>query len=800
MNFIWKFTINPDSTKSLSNDENQFIDELAISKDIWYEFPHYYSGDAITWYRAAIIEVEVVDIDYIKNIYWIEPNKIYKNIKSHLVFYFKKSLNKFDYSRVTKALAFLYEGKSIDYHFYPENWVTTEYSSDKVNDNLVNICTRIYFFKDQDSDYQKNFSISDYEKYIECNKIQIIDILKELYKKDNITLNNLKVWIDEKRNIHKDFWYPFEVVTKYYWSVEKAQNFFREKFEIWFEEINSFDYTKSREWTVITSWENLFINDYGYFTLDDKWNRKKITDFYVKVHSKIVWIDWKHNFIVTLVNEKEWVETKKIIRENKTSITPFSDFIQSYWPYHYSWSAQLIKELHKQISTTKQVPEVKQVIWYWHHAEYDIIIFRNWVWDMKQKLFTLKNIADDDFYYNYDNSWYWVTDKQRNPLSTILTEWVPYLNIDKVLQFDDILDYMNTLYADNSWAYLLFLAFWMMGHLLYWDKNNEFPLIFTRWTTWSGKTKYNEILQRMWGVDRAWNDFENSTMFSMTVWLSYMIKFPYFIVEYREAASQRWVKVWLLKSVFDKKSQGKWRADQSLVVYNYVAMPVLDWEEMIMDWALRTRSLQYQLLKKHKISWNFWKLLRDWYSILDNVLFTYMTKSKWEKYQDYIDEWYGIFKQMTTDDRIAKNIMSIYAWCMCFDPENKDSYITVLEEVLKFQNEDVKQNSTSMQIVKALSKFMENSYNSVFIRKNDIIISWNALEEYMSRYKIETTLKISSYKEHLQQMWFDIDFVEAWEQLVEWVIVPFSIIPKNLLTDARVYQSYKDWLKLNPKK
>lgn len=803
MNTIGRFTINPTSKRlSLTSDEDQFMDELSISKDVWYEFPHYYSDNSITGYRAAIIEVEEIDLEYIKWIYNISPNYVYSHkVKKHLIFYFKKSLNKFDYNRIKKALAFIYDWDAIDYHFYPENGVVEEFSEQEINSNLVEICTKVYFYKDQESEYQKILTISEYDKYLETNKLDIWSVISTLYDKDLLTVEDLKKGIDIKHNIHIDYWHSFELVNKYFSSVEKAKRFFHENFQIEFDDINSFDYTKSTEGTVITEWENLFLNNFWYFTLNAQWDNKKLTDFYVKVHSKIVWTNGKHHFIVTLINESEGIETKKIIWENKTSSNTFSDFIQSYWAYHYYGTAPFIKELHKQISTTKQMPEIKQVIWFWHHKAEWIIIFKNWVWDIKERLFTEKKNDDDDFYYNYDASWYWVTDKQGNPLSEILSTSVPSLNINEVVWMDETLDFMKKLYADNSWAYLIFLAFGMMWYLAYWDQTKQFPLIFTRGITGSGKSAFNELLQRVWWIEKAGTDFENSTLFTMTVTLSYLIKFPYFIAEYREAATMRLQKVGTLRSVFDKISQTKGRADQSVVKYDYVATPVLDWEEMIEDWALRTRSLQLQLLKKHKIEGNFSKILREGWGILDNILFSYLTRSDWEKYQEYLDEGYDLFKPLTTQNRIAQNVANIYAWCMCFssDAKHQEKYLEVLEEIIEFQEEDVQQNSTSMQILKVISKFMENTYTWVFVRQNDVIISWNALEDYVNRYRINTTLKINSYKEHLMTMWFDIEYTEAWEWYIEWIIIPFSKIPKNLLVHHEVYKWYKDWNALNKK-
>jgi hypothetical protein len=108
------------------------------------------------------------------------------------------------------------------------------------------------------------------------------------------------------------------------------------------------------------------------------------------------------------------------------------------------------------------------------------------------------------------------------------------------------------------------------------------------------------------------------------------------------------------------------------------------------------------------------------------------------------------------------------------------------------------QNSTSMQIIKVMGKFLENTYTTwVYVRKNDIVISRNTLEDYVSKFRVETTLKINSYKEHLISMWFEIEYVEAWDSYIEWVIIPFKIMPKHLLVHNEVYKWYKDWKILN---
>ena len=113
MNTIWRFMFNPLSKKYSSN-EMDFIEELELSKEIWYEFPHYYSDNKITWYRAAIIKCNTADIKYIEQIYKIKPNKVYShNNVRHLVFFFVNSLNKYDYNRIWRRIFFLNRGKNI---------------------------------------------------------------------------------------------------------------------------------------------------------------------------------------------------------------------------------------------------------------------------------------------------------------------------------------------------------------------------------------------------------------------------------------------------------------------------------------------------------------------------------------------------------------------------------------------------------------------------------------------------------------------------------------------------------------
>jgi hypothetical protein len=87
---------------------------------------------------------------------------------------------------------------------------------------------------------------------------------------------------------------------------------------------------------------------------------------------------------------------------------------------------------------------------------------------------------------------------------------------------------------------------------------------------------------------------------------------------------------------------------------------------------------------------------------------------------------------------------------MCFTTDYKDLYIKILNDVLELQNFDLLENSNSQQIVKAISKFLESNmcWDSVYDISSEkcVVISWNAIEDFIRLKKIDLTLKLDAYK------------------------------------------------------
>jgi hypothetical protein len=327
--------------------------------------------------------------------------------------------------------------------------------------------------------------------------------------------------------------------------------------------------------------------------------------------------------------------------------------------------------------------------------------------------------------------------------------------------------------------------------------------IFLTWNSW--KTSWNWILKTIFWLWDHSVDFWSTTLFSMTIWLSSIVKLPYFISEYREASSGREQKIWVLRSVFDKQWQTKWKADQTLNRYDFYWLPILDWEEMITDPAVRTRSIQRKFSWLGKIEWNFHDILHKWRWTLESIFNTYLKKSNWSKYDFYYTEWYWTFKKMAKENRIVENIAHIYAWCMCFCPENQEKITSVLSNCIKYQNDDHSENSSNMEIIKLLTWFLSwfNGFSNVICVLPDnswAIIKWTFVETYFYKSKMELTLKLDTYKDHLEWLWLPVKFVDTWEQMIYWIYISADKIPKEFLVNEELYllnRIYINWQKKN---
>ena len=139
----------------------------------------------------------------------------------------------------------------------------------------------------------------------------------------------------------------------------------------------------------------------------------------------------------------------------------------------------------------------------------------------------------------------------------------------------------------------------------------------------------------------------------------------------------------------------------------------------------------------------------------------------------------------------------MYASVMCYYPEVEEDIMPTLAKLLAFQAQDEKDNGTSVDIVKAISAFIQKREYPIYFMKDWFVISWESIQEYSRKYKQELSLSVSSYREHLDALGYTIDFYEVQEMglggdmLVEWAKFPFKDVDKRLLCNKDIYEQYK---------
>ena len=790
MKELWRFTVNLASDTYESNEE-QFQKELySIVGEKWYVIPHFFDWDRISSYWAIVIETDnIKDIWYIESVYWYTPTLILKDKQCetyNIVFDLDIWIPKGDYETVSDMLCFIYWGISKIWYFYKNNvnYVDTIKEWDNKFSGINFIKTLNSLLNDWDTD--KLVSKRDFENILKINQLPIKEIAKDLWRTDDL--------FDDRLNISPKYWRPYDYVLNVANSISEAKEFMNKNY--WTNFSSMSDLAKfCNKWERIIEWTDFFTDDLWYYTLV-QWEKKRLTDFFVNVHYRVKKPN-EVSYIISLTNPKTSDTSKKTVWTNTSSKSVFVEFLHKLWNFHFTWGQSFIANLHSKLSDFKDIPEIDTILWYWFQKEEGVVVFENWIFDIQQKIFTEKINKEEDFMFNYNWKWYMVIDKHGNSLSNIFTWLVPKLNWKRLIEVSGIIKFLDSLYNDYSGRLMLMLVLWNMGYWLFWDTNADnqrFPVFFVRGLSWSGKTTYTEIMQRMWWLHKAARSFQQTSNFTISIFASYLKYMPLFLSEFRDKWSDVATKWATIRSIFDATGQAKGRPDQSIVKYDYTSTVVIDWQEMFQDEAIRTRSIQLRFLSSHKIKWEFNGLLKSGVWILDNLFYTYLNLASKEIYEKHIAEWRKEFEEMkTSSSRIIDNLVMIYAWCMALDEKNKDLYLDVLRKVGKFQNDDMLENGDTKQILNTISKFLEQSnwFNDVYVSKDSVVISWNAFNDYINQKRIDMSLKIDTYKEHLSELWFHLDNAELDDRMVYWLIIPKEKIPKEFLVHPTFYQVYK---------
>ncbi len=796
MKNFWRYRINIESSVLL-DDEQLFQKELfSLNWETWYFYPHFYNEDNILKsYWAAIVSLSSIwDLNRVKEIYKIEPTVILSDKQStvyHLIFDFDIGIPKDDYRVVAESLAKIYWWTAIDAHFYHKNDLYVSIISDKTNSVNFSYAERLSMINLKsilsDDTMERKQIKSDVACIEEINTFSIKKVCKDLWKEDDL--------VDEILNISPIYWRPYNYILNQFKLPSEAKKWVNETYGM--KMVERVDLSKYR-WMgeKIVEGNDFMLDDVGYYMIKEG-QKMRQTDFFVNVHYRIQKSEKEIVFIVSLVNEVAWFQSNKVEWSNCLGRIAFAEYCQKLGNFHYIGSQTFISLIHSKISEYKDVPIITAVYWYGFHPDQWIAIFENWVFDLNEKIFTPKLDIDDNYYFNYNGRGYIVIDKQGNEINTTFKWLIPSINKENLTTTSELFDIFWKLYNDYSGMLAVIMTLWGIGYSLYAKKwtDETLPFLFVRGNTGSGKSSYMRLIQRMWWVPWEAKHFETTTPFIFSVLLSYLNYCPLFLTEYREWCKDGPSKISTLRAVYDKTGAAKWRADQTVVNYDYKGLPMIDGEEMIQDPATRTRCVQHRFLSSHKIQGDFSTISQEAYPVLDSVLYSYLMLSDWDKYRRYLKEWFEIFSKVSDrSSRIGANLRVVYAGCMAFDDSFKDEYIDVLLRAGQFQDTDVKSNSNYAQIINAISKFIQQVSDfdsSISFSNNNVVISWWPLEDYIKFRKIDLSLKTESYKDHLEENWFKIDYEDVKDRLVYGIIIPLSEVPMEFRMNPKIYEATK---------
>jgi hypothetical protein len=91
---------------------------------------------------------------------------------------------------------------------------------------------------------------------------------------------------------------------------------------------------------------------------------------------------------------------------------------------------------------------------------------------------------------------------------------------------------------------------------------------------------------------------------------------------------------------------------------------------------------------------------------------------------------------------------------MAFDKSKKDYYLAIIEKLSGELHEDLEDNGTGTQILKVIGMYLSGRWAKIYIDEptGRLIIPWVDILSFIRRQRIELTLQVESYEDHLVEM------------------------------------------------
>lgn len=776
MKYIWYIFTKDQPIVEFNQDKFE-----SAAMKLWekgYEYIQTFNHNDIIAYNTLVIEwFEQDRLDIVRGLYWVHPWQIReRDGEMHAIFRFLKPIQKKAISRIGECLAEMYNGNYQYHTFFSKSSKIVETDSDcYTNPQVVTQYFDEIFYSDS------------------------VNHAAEKYVNDNISITSIQEklpWVlllcDEHLNIAIGYWKVFKTVyTIMSFSLNATYAFFNKHFAAGFKTDDNKQYLN---WVVIKTSE-LVEHDWWLASLDDKWWYKWVTDFIIRVYYKIKKPEWDVWYIVRLTN-KYWETTDYIEWRNSANEWEMIKFVQAYGNYHCNATKAHLKAIHAAIANT----EVPVIIAY---SEYGInnykwervLILPDGIMNVESKRLFLKEQWDSYLSLGWKDAITVIGNTEH-------VDWKTMCRFNWMVehQFEEYMNLTKSIYSDLSGDMIPLMACSMAGYMAYESYIKEAPLYFVTGVSGSGKSTFVEILGWMFWVT-SFIKLSSTTVLPLKYLLSSGSRLPIFLSEYRANMDYKSQKEALIRETFDWWEIQRWQRDGRVNKYKLSAQLFIEGEDIYSSGSIRTRTIMHRTSSAGRImSIKPQEVIRDNKELLTSFLYSYITKTNKSDYDKYIDEWYKIFGNMWAEPRVVSNMQIMYAGCMAFAPHMKEYFIEKITQVLKYQIQDFEQNSVTRQFLKVMGQYTGSRFARYYTDLWYTYFNWNDIVEFCEKSRKILDNSLDSYRCQLVEFWFESwffevewndDFWSIWKVMIDAVRIRTEKLPNELLSNPKLYQTYR---------
>lgn len=779
------YTLSPDSSV-LEFNEKVFIEDLASLEWSYinaYEYHQEFDRNDIIWYSSVVLyQVNDTRIQDVLSLYQIYPSQIRSHKttwEKHYIFYTTHKMSKARMLTFAKNISTMYDCHYQLYTFYSPQCIIVEDTKKKIQDSSINLLL---------DNQQIADSINvETEEYMNLS-VKCSEIVKKLHQQD---------LVDDLLNIVPGYWPPFSYVTKVLWSIDTAYKFFNEHYKAVFK-VSYNDLSEYLQMGIpLKGWSVFEKNGWYWIEKGGKeWGLVSVTDFTIKVHYQLQRND-ELVYIVTLVSSKG-KEIKHVEWKNTVSENSMADYVLRYWPFHLSGNKVHIRIIHEMISNTK-VPTISTYSQYGLNVYkgWEIMILPNAVYDFDTKRFFPKH-ESLDFYFMGGNDGITV---EINKNTEIDPKHLPLFSKNDDIKYVDLLKYTSQMYVWDMQHIPLMVACGMAWAALFksWVKK---PHYYITGTTGSWKSTMSSLIANMFWVENA-IDIYNTTLFPLRAYCSWVNRLPLFFQEYRRSMPDAIKKDGIIRLVFDEWMMHRWTQNGTILNYPASAQMLLEWEDSSGSGSVRTRCILITMSRpfQNKKLVSASRFILEAKSKMNGFFSAYCQIAEKNVYESYLLEWMEYFAGKSKSGRILENMSMIYTWCMTFAPEMKDTFISVLDEILKQQNLDFENNGEHATFLKVIEWYLAHRrFADVYVQDWYVYLPEPQIRQFMDKQHSRSDLSFESGVQHMEELWFEYwwyDMTTKWEWEKDesfcmfWFKIAAENTPRRLLSHPDIYEAYK---------